>query len=1277
LNLADYQVVVVDNANEGSWYHPLTEGLVHLGGDNSAFEFSAFERGISFLEASGAKPDLYVLVTDAYLAYGSDYLDLIDRRALKHSIDFQACVGWADSFLQECTLLGYTYKTWLRTSFLLVPAALMPKIWPLKTPLDKARFFSSNPAEPFLPTAPMSSNLRDLILSWLTKNKGSLESDQEWHSQFELTAENFDYFKNKACAIFREHLLSARLQKEGFNCYDFRLVRHLSQRRDKVSIEQQTEWQWLGWRETFDYRPPLLHVEECNLPEVAQHGASNKLAVRGWVISQPQVRYVELRFSSGQVFPASCDIARPDVLSENPGFTDDRCGFYIIEDLNELPVGQHDLELSVPQIHFTENLGTVRVLPSFDIEEVKAFVSDSISPDREAPLSIETTVRSSERIDQVELHCDSQQTNLEPTLAEEPRQNNGAYRFLVTVSGLIGPLDAERQHVLELIFSTEDRNTHSWTYPFFIKGEHLVPYSIVHREIGLFNADTRRTRVRLEGSIYSARPFDRIVLKRSGKEVLQDEMFTEPLPGSEAVLGRFAVSRSVSNIPPGPWEFELAVKKAGKRSVIPLERWRSTVRMLKPTIHVADLDAEPLEDIDGKYMLKIAGWTTNTSLLNCLQLFVDDSLCSLIYLDKLRPEMKSTPNGGQTILQAFEENTTVSVDPGEHLIRLVTVKENGPTCEWSRTQLFEETEDETFRLYSKDLAELKSQERLPTSSWLNVRGTVRSELDGIVLDLYVDGDLVDQCPVGKDNRFHLRWLPPKAATYEIRVLARWQKRILYDSGRVRSEAQRLRAPKRTQLALRRFLEYFEIDAFNGLSGEELALLILDQEMDKLPEFIRTIHRIDRKLRSSATNRKQELTSVDLDSLPTRPLKVLMACWEVPCMRHGGGVCLTNLLKNLSKKHQLTLVHSYGLEEKNWVNDAKPYVDRLISVPRRHQETHYRTEAGLPEPYYFNYTPELRAAIEKELATTKYDLVNYEYATMYPHIAPGRVSRLLVVHEYPISAKLTHYFKDPSAVDKNTNQLRDLLRTVYFLSELLPSKCDNLLALTEEDAEDLLELDTGAEIYVNKIGVDCTNLAPPPKRESPFEQPGEMGNTMFVFLGNFRHPPNRKAVEFFGLQVMPRILEENPHALFAVVGGFVPDKLARLEGKNNIHFQGFVDDFRPYLWNATAFVTPLFTGSGMRVKNLEALACGCPIIGTKLSMQGMEATAGQHYLRAETAVEFAEQACKLMKYPELWNTLRKASLDLAESRHDWPIRAREREAIWQQIIDRREYRRKKS
>jgi glycosyltransferase involved in cell wall biosynthesis len=274
--------------------------------------------------------------------------------------------------------------------------------------------------------------------------------------------------------------------------------------------------------------------------------------------------------------------------------------------------------------------------------------------------------------------------------------------------------------------------------------------------------------------------------------------------------------------------------------------------------------------------------------------------------------------------------------------------------------------------------------------------------------------------------------------------------------------------------------------------------------------------------------------------------------------------------------------------------------------------------------------------------------------MGPYVVPG-VPSALTVHEVGYTALLNSAFDEARPVESAVRDLDRLIRSFHYFTSELPSICNHLITLTEEDASAITTF-SDAHVYTNSGGVDIDEGA---KREPPEHATGPV----LAFVGNFQHPPNIRATTFFAEEVMPVLRRRYPSAEFLVYGSRMSGSLRELDGNNGVKVVGFVDDLRARLRSATAMVAPLFTGTGQRIKVLEALGAGALVIGTDLSVRGLGAIDGEHYYRANSPHEFVEAISRAFEYPDQAASIARAGQDFVGRRHGWDAAIRRREAIW--------------
>jgi glycosyltransferase involved in cell wall biosynthesis len=135
----------------------------------------------------------------------------------------------------------------------------------------------------------------------------------------------------------------------------------------------------------------------------------------------------------------------------------------------------------------------------------------------------------------------------------------------------------------------------------------------------------------------------------------------------------------------------------------------------------------------------------------------------------------------------------------------------------------------------------------------------------------------------------------------------------------------------------------------------------------------------------------------------------------------------------------------------------------------------------------------------------------------------------------------------------------------------------------------------------------------------------------VFTGSMDWMANVDGVEFFMDAVWREITRVRPRSKCVIVGRSPPQSLvdrAKARGLN-WEFTGFVDDVRPFVHNAQVYVIPLRVGGGTRIKVYEAMAMGCPVVSTRIGVEGLPVENGRHYIEADAAEDMAKAVVSLL------------------------------------------------
>lgn len=158
----------------------------------------------------------------------------------------------------------------------------------------------------------------------------------------------------------------------------------------------------------------------------------------------------------------------------------------------------------------------------------------------------------------------------------------------------------------------------------------------------------------------------------------------------------------------------------------------------------------------------------------------------------------------------------------------------------------------------------------------------------------------------------------------------------------------------------------------------------------------------------------------------------------------------------------------------------------------------------------------------------------------------------------------------------------------------------------------------------------------------------------VFVGSMDYHANVDAAVWFSRDIWPHVRARFPQWRLTLVGSNPAATVKALAGQPGIEVTGTVPDVRPYYHEAVAAVVPLRTGGGTRLKILEAMAAGIPVVSTALGAEGLEVSPGRDMLGAETTDEWIEALRSLADQGSLWQNLKLVGRKLVESKYDWEV-----------------------
>lgn len=401
------------------------------------------------------------------------------------------------------------------------------------------------------------------------------------------------------------------------------------------------------------------------------------------------------------------------------------------------------------------------------------------------------------------------------------------------------------------------------------------------------------------------------------------------------------------------------------------------------------------------------------------------------------------------------------------------------------------------------------------------------------------------------------------------------------------------------------------------------------------------------------------------------MRVLWLSHFVPWPPHGGALQRSHhLLRQAGAAHQ---VHLLCLNQRAILSE-RTQVERALAVlgawcsevevypipaDRSRARWSWMAASGLLRrtPYDVNWlrSPGLARRAAELAHRGGFDLVHVDTLGLAPHAkAFRRIPRVLNHHNVESQMMARRAEKTGSGLRRR--YLRFEARRLERYERRICPAVDLNLVVSELDGERLRQVAPAARTAVVENGVNVEYFRPSDRPEEPRH---------LVFAGGMDWYPNREAVRFLVREIWPRLSADGPDWRLTVVGRHPPEELlAAARSDPRVAAPGFVEDARLPIWRAGIYVCPIRDGGGTRLKILDALAMGKALVGTALSVEGIELRAGEHYLRAEEPGEFADRIRELAGDDGLRRRLGAAGRELVERRYAWPVVGRKLLGAWE-------------
>ena len=365
--------------------------------------------------------------------------------------------------------------------------------------------------------------------------------------------------------------------------------------------------------------------------------------------------------------------------------------------------------------------------------------------------------------------------------------------------------------------------------------------------------------------------------------------------------------------------------------------------------------------------------------------------------------------------------------------------------------------------------------------------------------------------------------------------------------------------------------------------------------------------------------------------------------------NGSKLRAFNLIKILSREHTVDLLSftSEPISEER-TSGLKLYCQEIVTVLfRDYNPRSTRSLLGFfsTRPRYIvdTFRKGFQESVYLAFKKTKYDLVVASQVDMMPYTLCIADTKVLIDE-----IELTVHNEERSNQTKIWQKIRAYLtrwKHSRYVTGIL-ERVDGFSVVSDPEM--------GLITKINKPG--CRGLVMPNGIDMDFYK-GGWGNPepdTLIYAGALTYHANLDAMQYFISQIFPLIKDKRPLAKLYITGKMNDQIRARLPVDSNVEFTGYLEDVRPRIGSTWISVIPLRIGGGTRLKVLESLALGTPVVSTSKGAEGLELKPGRDIIIKDVPEEFAFEVVNILENIELRTRLGIAGKQTVGSLYNWKL-----------------------
>lgn len=386
---------------------------------------------------------------------------------------------------------------------------------------------------------------------------------------------------------------------------------------------------------------------------------------------------------------------------------------------------------------------------------------------------------------------------------------------------------------------------------------------------------------------------------------------------------------------------------------------------------------------------------------------------------------------------------------------------------------------------------------------------------------------------------------------------------------------------------------------------------------------------------------------------------------------GGKIRTLSMLRELNRWHDVTYLSPKPADAELHPDEAiDPYAREKLWIPVREPKRGspaFFAQLALnvlsTKPFALtkHTIPALRTKLIELDATGGFDLIVCDFLSPALHFAGHEWRTPVVMFQHNMESQIWKRMAANHPRWHGRAFLGSQYRRMFRWEDRLSRLFDGIVTVSAEDTKFARE-----RYHLTNVlgdvppGVDTSFFTP--EDRAPESKP------VLAFLGSMDWMPNIEGIHWFVREVWPQVCARVPEVTLRIIGRRPgADIRALADRDSSIVVTGTVDDVRPHLRDAAAMIVPLLSGGGTRIKILEAMAFGLPVLSTTIGAEGLPFEHDRHLLLADDPGAFVERCVGLLRSKDLRSRLALAARDEVVAHYSWAAASRKFEALCQTVV----------